>query len=314
MVNYRRPADFPGQRFPQPLTALIPNDNNPLGNQRVNDLSLTILVSARAFIIGHELGHIYYTHVPYKFLPADMPDQIRKAISQRNEIQADQFGLELLRNTGLPPLGMILYFMAAANWDPSTPTTHPLTGERLKALAQQLRNSAAGFARGDSAELARVEFVAQGLATIADDLELADVHTSPAIIGPRTDLTSLQPHRPHQLMGEASADLGKVGASPFNGVYQGVMTRNVNGETEELPVEAILQRSGDGVAGRFAFGVGEGELRGAVVGPELYFNWQSGDSFGKGVVEANSDGSGFSGTWGYRNSHDGGGIWRARRK
>jgi len=309
MVAYRRPADFPGQRFPQPLTALIPNDGNPLGNQRVNDLSLAILVSARAFIIGHELGHIYYTHVPYQALPADT----RAAKSQSNEIQADQFGLELLRSTGLPPLGMILYFMAAANWDPSTPTTHPLTGDRLKALAQQLHSNADGFAHGDPSELARVEFVAQGLATIADDLELPDVRTSPAIVGPRTDLGSLRPHRPHQFMGEASADLRKVGAPPFNGIYNGVMTRSVNGETEELPVEAILQRNGDGVAGRFAFGVGEGELRGAVVGPALYFNWQSGDSFGKGVVETTSDGSGFSGTWGYRNSHDGGGIWRAQR-
>ena len=84
-------------------------------------------------------------------------------------------------------------------------------------------------------------------------------------------------------MGEASADLGKLGASAFNGIYHGVMMRNVSGETEALPVEAILQRNGDGVAGRFAFGVGEGELRGAVVGPALYFNWQSGDSFSKGV-------------------------------
>jgi len=92
------------------------------------------------------------------------------------------------------------------------------------------------------------------------------------------------------------------------------MTRNVSGETEELPVEAILQRNGDGVAGRFAFGVGEGELRGAVVGPALYFNSQSGDSFSKGVVQTNPDGSGFSCTWGYRNSDDGGGIWRAQRK
>ena len=247
---------------------------------------------------------------PYQFLPAET----RAAKSRSNEIQADQFGLELLRDTGLPPLGVILYFMAAANWDPSTPTTHPLTGDRLKALAQQLRSKADGFAHGDPAERTRVEFVAQGLATIADDLELPDVRTSPAIVGPRTDLESLQPHRPHQLMGEASADLGKVGAFPFNGIYNGVMTRNVNGETEELPVQAILQRNGDGVAGRFAFGVGEGELRGAVVGPALYFNWQSGDSFGKGVVETNADGSGFSGTWGYRNSHDGGGIWRAQRK
>ena len=127
MVAHRRPADFPGQRFPQPLTALIPNDSNPLGNQRVNDLSLAIL-SAHAFIIGHELGHIYMFHT--EFLPAET----RAAESQSNEIQADQFGLELLRNIGLPPLKMILYFMAAANWDPSTPTTHPLTGDRLKAL------------------------------------------------------------------------------------------------------------------------------------------------------------------------------------
>jgi hypothetical protein len=310
MVAYRRPADFPGARFPQPLTALIPGDSNPLGNQRVNDLSLAILVSARAFIIGHELGHIYYNHVPYQFLPS----ATRAATSQANEIQADHFGLGLLTNTGLPPLGMIVYFMAAANWDPSTPTTHPLTGDRLKALAQQLITQADSFARGDPAERARVDFVAKGLATIADDLELPDVRTSPAVVGPRTDLASLQPHKPGQLMAESSRNLGKVDVSPFNGVYEGVMTRNVTGETEELAIAAIFERSGDGVAGRYAFGAGEGEIRGSIVGSKLYFNWQSGGLFGKGILETSADGSGFSGTWGYRDSHDGGGIWRARRK
>lgn len=310
MVAYRKPADFPGGRFPLPLAALVPDDTNPLGNQRVNDLSLAILVSARAFILGHELGHIYYDHVPYK----DLPPETRREKSQANEMQADAFGLALLRNTGLPPLGMIVYFMAAANWDPSTPTTHPLTGARLEALARQLTAQAEGFAHGDPSELARVKFVAEGLAVIAQDLELPEVRISPAVVGPRTDLASLRPHRPHQLMAQPAVQSGGAHTQPFNGVYDGKMTRKVRGETETLPFEATFQRDGDGVTGRFAFGAGEGAMRGVISGDKLYFNWQSADSFGKGVLQANADGSEFSGTWGYRESRDGGGIWQAWRK
>lgn len=51
-----------GNRYPLPLLALhIPT--NALANSKVDDLSLRFRNTAFAFILGHELGHIYHHHL-----------------------------------------------------------------------------------------------------------------------------------------------------------------------------------------------------------------------------------------------------------
>jgi hypothetical protein len=87
-----------GGRYPPPLQALhIPPD--ALQNKRVDELAMDHFVTARMFILLHELGHIYYNH---------------RGSMIANEVEADQFAIEVMRRSPVPPVGMLVYFMAEA--------------------------------------------------------------------------------------------------------------------------------------------------------------------------------------------------------
>jgi hypothetical protein len=88
MIAYK---DFPTGRYPPPLSALhIPA--NALQDRKVDELALEHFVTARTFLLLHELGHIYYR---YSYFTTEQ--------SRRNEEQADQFAATLMRRTKLPP-------------------------------------------------------------------------------------------------------------------------------------------------------------------------------------------------------------------
>src|SRR5205823_2284468 len=109
-----------GGRYPAPLPALhIPAD--ALQNKKVDELALGHFVTARMFILLHELGHIYYRHGG-------------STIPQ--EVQADQFAIDVMRRSPVPPLGMLVYFMADVSMAdyPAVARTHPLSGSRLQTL------------------------------------------------------------------------------------------------------------------------------------------------------------------------------------
>ena len=72
MLRYK---DFPEGRYPRPLQALrIPDD--ALKDPRVDELALGHFVTARTFILLHELGHIFHNH---------------RGSTVQNEQQADRF-------------------------------------------------------------------------------------------------------------------------------------------------------------------------------------------------------------------------------
>ena len=88
MLKYK---DFPAGSYPQPLKALhIPDD--ALKDKEVDELALGHFVTARTFILLHELGHVYYRH------RATTAEQ-----SRRNEEQADAFAAQVMGRTPLPP-------------------------------------------------------------------------------------------------------------------------------------------------------------------------------------------------------------------
>jgi Peptidase U49 len=151
MLKYKRASDFPGDLYPPPLKALqIPQE--AMSEESVKTLALSLRNEAYAFVLLHELGHVRYRHPGYR---SGVPlEQVRK-----NEAEADRFALLVLERADTIPMGMALWFMAQVNYMPSTgqlmaegtvksaadwrayletSATHPLTVERLSAIALYL--------------------------------------------------------------------------------------------------------------------------------------------------------------------------------
>jgi hypothetical protein len=181
MLKHKKAGDFPGGRYPDPLAALkIPP--TALDDGRVNGLSLRLFNSARAFVLAHELAHIYYRH---------------SGRSIANEEEADRFAMDIMRRTSTVPMGVVLFFQATALWFQDGPSTHPLNGQRLRVLARRLDGMAGDFAqpgRGAADDTERIRFIGRGLERVADYLDDTDMQrcvadsaskASPAILRPR---------------------------------------------------------------------------------------------------------------------------------
>jgi hypothetical protein len=264
-----------------PLTALgVPA--NALDDKRVDDLALGHFVTARTFILLHELGHVFHGHRGGS-----------GARSRMNEEEADRFAAEAMARTPLPPLGSLVFFMADASWAgyPAAETdTHPLSGARLRTLAGRVED------RG----------LAQGLRHLAELMDDADIRTGFAAAGKSATLASLKPRRPGELPGAAQQHLNGA----FSGSYAGQATQHGD---PAFPVHIEFQRQGERVHGSYSFGVGIGSLMGQVDGRRLDFDWQWAGNYGRGAFQASRDGKTFNGTWGYRQSADNAGKWNGKR-
>jgi len=280
MLRYK---EFPGGRPPRPLPALqIPDD--AIKDSRVDELAQGHFVTARTFILLHELGHIFHSH---------------RGSTIANEKQADRFAAEVMRRTVLPPLGIIVFFLFDAHWasyPPGPNDTHPMSGDRLRALAAHIDD------RGLAAALHK-------LGELVDD---PDIRVGFAATGSAADMAALAPRRP----GELARSWGKGAPASsvtiaFHGRYVGQSAQFT--EPKPFPSEVLLQRRGDRVDGQYSFGLGIGTMRGKTMGDMLTFEWSWAKNYGRGVFKADKDGAAFSGTWGYRESADNGGTWNGRR-
>lgn len=264
-----------------PLKALgIPAD--ALKDPRVDELALGHFVTARTFILLHELGHAYYGHRGGT-----------GARSRKNEEAADRFAADVMARTPLPPLGSLVFFMADASWAgyPSTAEdTHPLSGARLRTLADRVED------RG----------LAQGLRQLAGLVDDPDIRTGFAAVGKSATLESLKPRHPGELPGQAMPGSNQS----FSGSYVG--QANQRGDAA-FPVRIDFRRQGERVQGQYSFGIGIGTFTGRIKGHRLDFEWQWAGNYGRGVFEASRDGNAFVGTWGYRQSVDNAGKWNGRR-
>ena len=281
-----RHKDFPGGRPPPPLKALqIPE--HALKDRRVDELALGHFVTARTFLLLHELGHIYHAHRPTSY------EQ-----SRRNEAEADRFAAKVMQRTPLPPLGALVFFFADAHWagyPSAAEDTHPLSGARLRALARHI----------DDPEIGR------GLAKIGELLDDPEIRTGFAATGKAGNLAALAPRRPGELP-KTIVSAGTTGnAGAFNGRYAGQSTQK--GEPRPFPIQLALERRGDSVSGQYTFGLGVGSIQGMVTGDTLDFDWEWAGNKGRGRFTARDAGNAFAGTWGYRDSAENAGTWQARR-
>jgi hypothetical protein len=313
MLKYGEPSRF-GGRYPAPLPALqIPDDG--LDDPAVADQAQKLLKSAMVFLVLHELGHVLFGHPGY--------DAVSAAQAQANEQDADQFALSVMRRIGVAPFGMVFWFQTAAYLAPNRgdfasddahaewlrQSTHPVTEDRLRAIAAELRQSPEDFAL----EVADQESGRRAILSTADEIELvadvmADLGTQELIArrGRLTEPSALAPRRIGETLG--ATQTAATGA-PFDGVYDGAFDAGSNA----IAIRTLLHRQGDQVSGQYSYGGGQGQLRGVVDGDVLLFRWQEGSISGRGRLLIAPDGEAFSGTWGYGDDDAGGGRWDGAR-
>lgn len=159
---------------------------------------------------------------------------------------------------------------------------HPLTADRLTAVAAQLEAGSGGD-RGMAAVAGQI----RKLATFAADV---DVLRGIMLVAQAGD-------RMHA--GEPTAGVGHAASAAFDGSYSGTITFSNDRESGPAKLEMALTRHGDEVSGRYTFGLGDATLQGKIKSGKLYFQWWWGQAWGNGVMQATGNGSGFGGTWGF---------------
>jgi hypothetical protein len=200
MLRYKGAADFPQGRYPPPLVALgVPA--SAAEDPDVNSMALRFRNSAYAFIFAHELGHVLAGH----------PNGVTMEQSRANETAADDFALRVLAVDAAIPMGAILFFQAQAYFMPSlgqfkarglsdqvwamemrTKMTHPLTAERLKALAAAIKREGQEQPRANRETW---DFVALKLLKIADTLADVDLQHCMSVAAIRAPVSELMPQR-----------------------------------------------------------------------------------------------------------------------
>ncbi len=278
-------ASPPRDGFPAPLPALgIPEDAR--ANPQVDSLARDLSVNARTFIVLHEMGHLMYAKHAGSFEE-----------SLRNEEEADQVAVQAMRRMGLFPSGMLIYFEADAHWSNYPPTgrdIHPLSGERVRALA-------------DTVDEPEAQAMLRRAGALLDDPAVRRSFVEMAKAG---DFSALAPRRPGELPRRAQPSSASQGSAAFDGTFRGELVESPGARS--LPMEFTLKRNGQGVRGDFSFGVGFGKLEGYLEGNILYFDWEWANRSGRGVLESQGADE-FSGTWGLGEARAGAGRWTGHR-
>ncbi|MDQ4422996.1 MAG: M48 family metalloprotease [Thalassolituus sp.] len=122
-----------GLPFLPPLAALNVPEKAWEQSQYVDDVSQKILKSGLAFLLLHELAHWHFKHGAYH--------DISYAAARKQEQQADDFALEVMARMKTPPYGMVVWFLATSLVTSDRVTTHPLSRDRLNAIAHSLSES-----------------------------------------------------------------------------------------------------------------------------------------------------------------------------
>lgn len=272
-------------RCPPPLPTLgIPA--NALQNKAVDDLAIHHFTSARMFIVLHELGHLYYGHV------------VREdASSIRQEIQADRFALEVMRRASVPPLGMLVFFLADASMTqyPPKATSHPLSGSRLQAFGAAIQDPE----------------TARDISRLGELLDDKDTRAGAILVAKASDERTLAPRRTHRPTPGGRAPAAAAASRPFHGRCFGQVVQRID-PRNPMPMEMELQRNGNVVKGWYNFGLGRGDIEGTVTGDTLYLDWSWSGYTGRGTLTSTQRGASLSGAWGHQNMNQGGGTWTCR--
>ena len=93
-----------------PLAALgVPPE--ALTDPDVDDVAMKMLKSTVFFVMAHEYAHLLHRHRSYAKLDAGQ--------AQQQEMQADDFALDVMRRIGVPPIALGFFFLVSSRLEPS---------------------------------------------------------------------------------------------------------------------------------------------------------------------------------------------------
>jgi len=148
---FRETAASPHAPLPAVFRALgVPEkarEESAVSNRADRNFGNTVV-----FLLAHELGHALKKH------RTDLRDPVEK---RKQEIEADAFAIEMMRRIAQVPVGLEFWFYVEhaahvarhkfnteAEWQKYlTGLDHPVTTERLEALASVIEKAADSFAR-----------------------------------------------------------------------------------------------------------------------------------------------------------------------
>ena len=142
-----------------PLAALNVPEKAWESSAYVDDVSQKALKSGLAFLLLHELAHWHFKHAAY--------GTISYAEARKQEQQADAFALEVMARMKTPPYGMVIWFLATSLVTSDRATTHPLSSDRLKVIAELLLASPGRFISYDN----RHSLTKQDIRQLARDIQ-----------------------------------------------------------------------------------------------------------------------------------------------
>jgi len=320
MIKYQWPARLrsaphtPLEALGVPATAL----DDQVVMARFQQLFDTMI----AFVLGHELGHLYHQHAGY--------EAVSPEVAQQQEQEADAFALAIAQRLGEAPVGAPLFFHILTHLEPfagdpdfredRANRTHPLSPQRIEAIAAHMERNADRFAARPGGA-PRVTFIARQLRQVARILSDPGAQEALRRIGLSATPQMLRPRR----LGELPPLPGE--GAPLTGQFSGTFTGKwLNAKGTDLDVKMVLTRQGDSVSGSYTlftvdgagrwhpYGSSAVTLTGTAREGTLEYEWKWGtDYFGRGRLRAIEGGRIVTGTWGYTRAAEGAGTWQLRR-
>jgi hypothetical protein len=317
-VLLREAKASPGAPLP-PLFRTLGVPDNAREESAVSNRADRNFGNTVVFLLAHELGHALKKHDTH------LRDPIQK---RKQEIEADAFAIEVMRRIGQVPLGVEFWFdverighvqgmqrlVAAqrfpkeAEWQNYLATfDHPVTNERLNALADVIEKAPDAFARNQanqaewsarfkrwaqSFRLAAPPWTTSPIGRTAEYERIRDLH-----------LEDLKPRKTLLAM------LGSGQEPDYNGLF--AVRRAAAGGVQDR-VDLLLLRFGNDVNGGYSNGRVEGFIEGEIRDGSLHFKWREGNANGQGVAKA--EGEMLRGTWGIGESEQGAGEFTGERQ
>ena len=308
---FREGAASPRAPLPQVFRTLGVPDNareeSAVSNRADRNFANTVV-----FLLAHELGHALKKH------RTGLQDLIAK---RKQEIEADAFAIEVMRRIGQLPLGVEFWFDAEhsghvaprkfdteAEWQKYLAgLDHPVTTERLDALAAAIEKAPDSFARNQTNQALWTERSKM----LAQYFRLAAPSWTTNPIAHRAEYERVDGLHVSDLKPRKAGFTipGSEQEPDFNGLFAVRRTAADGGQDR---VDLLLLRMGTSVNGGYSNGKVDGFIEGEVRDGVLHFTWREGNAIGKGVAQA--QGETLRGTWGRGEAEQGGGEWTAVRQ